>query len=728
MVAAFGWLLFTASAQGPAGVRPPDPQWEKKLPTTVEKEEAEGELYFDQIRRSGPKLPEDTRTSPWTDALQVPFWTDAKGVHPSWECIGPAPLDKAWGGSDNSGRVSTIAVDPRNTRRLYIGASLGGVWKSTNGGQNWRPMSDFEASLSFGSLVLDPFNPDIIYAGTGEAHGASDSYFGAGILRSTNAGETWELLGSEELNGTAVAKMVASTKVRGLLIAATGRGLMRSLNGGNHWQAVVEGAFTDVVNSDKRPDVYYAVGGLGGKNGVYKTTDSGNTWELLGGTLPHNSFGRSQLAQCRDFPDTVYVSYAVGWGNGIAEYRTDDGGRSWRLLKDAPNYGGGQLWYDNFYACAPDNPNIVFGGGYSILRTLDGGSTWLDVSRSYSGGNTHPDWHCFIFDPIDPKVMYTGCDGGLFMTKDRGDTWEAISNNLATLQFIGIDVDPISPFVAYGGTQDNGTSRTRGDLRWKETFFGDGGWTIVDYQHPERVYTEYVGLSLHRSDDYGDSWYYCVNNMDTTGGLFYAPFEIDPNNSDILVAGASRVWRTTNRTDSWEAISGDMGHVSALAIAPKHSEVIYAGSSWGRVWVTPNTGGNWFDITAGLPGGHIATLAVDPRSPRTAYVGVHGYGHKHIFKTENAGGTWRSVDDNLPDAPFGHIVIDPTRPDDVYIAGDVGVYVSNSGGGNWKRYGTGLPNCPCMRLALNRRTGYLTVGTHGRSLWKVRLPDYKTAK
>lgn len=713
---AFLLIPISLLAQFPAGVR--EPLRPKPKPTSE----------FLAMRASETVLPAAGRTSAWLDARNVPLWVDASGNSPAWEPIGPAPIVEGWGGSQNSGRVSSIAIDPTNTKRIYIGASHGGVWLTTDGGESWRPMADFEASLSFGSICLDPFNPAVIYAGTGESHGSFDSYFGAGLLRSTDSGRTWELLAEDVFAGAVFAKLVASPKVPGLLIAATSYGLFRSLDGGRYWQKLENGHFWDVANSPKQPDVFYACGGAGARSGVFKTTDAGNTWELLGGgLLAPGTFGRTQLAQCRDYPLTLYVSYAVGWGNGIAIYRTDDGGRTWRLLKDAPNYGGGQLWYDNTLGCAPDNPNIVYGAGLSMWRSMDGGLTWQDVGRSYSGGNTHPDWHCHAFDPQDPRTIYGGSDGGMYVSYDRGDTWKDVNNDLATLQFESVAVDPWDPEVAYGGTQDNGTSRRRGSVHWKWIMGGDGGQTAVNYLSPNRVYTSYVNLTIYRSDDYGDSWDWAAGGIDRTGALFYAPYEMDPNDPNILVAGANAVWRTTDGTQSWTKISRDFGNVSALAIAPGRSEVIYAGTRWGRLWVTPNAGKDWYDVSAGLPGVWVTSIAVDPRSPRRAFVTIGGFGHPHVYRTENAGGTWTPVSQGLPDAPANHIVINPARPDDVYLAMDCGVFVSNNGGTEWKRYGVGLPNTTWIRLALNARTGFLTAASHGRSMWRATLPGNRAS-
>jgi photosystem II stability/assembly factor-like uncharacterized protein len=722
-----------APAQKPAGVQPPPPNWEQDSPAVKELSEQEARRdYYEARRGTPPARPGASwRRSAWLDAMEVPYWTDPNGVTPSWECIGPLNITSGWGGYDDSGRISAIAVDPRDSQRVYIGASHGGVWLSEDGCKTWKPLSDFEASLSYGALILDPFDPDIIYGGTGEAHSSGDSYFGAGLLRSTDRGKTWELFGQPEFAGAYFGQLVASPNVKGLLIGATSHGLFRSLDRGRTWTKLLDGYFRDVVNSPRQPDVFYTCGGPGNAVAVYKSSDSGNTWELLGGGLPPpGPYGRSQLAICRDHPETVYVSHII---NGrTALYRTDDSGRTWRHLVNAYNYAS---WYNQFLACAPDNPDIIYEGGTTCHRSVDGGETWVDIARTYQWG-AHPDWHGYTFDPNDPRVLYAGTDGGLFISYDRGDTWIARNDGLATVQFTGIGVHPWDPYIAIGGTQDNGTLRYRHDKRWKQVFYGDGGTSIINPVNPDRMYTEYITLQMYRSDNGGDDWGWIAGGIDRTGALFYAPFEMDPNNPDVLVAGASRVWRTTDGGDTWTAISGNMGSVSALAVAPHNSEVVYAGSRDGRIWVTPNCGKDWYEITKGAAGDRggrgrygafVSAIAVDPRSPRRVIVAFGGYGHKHLYRSENAGGTWTVIDDNLPDAPATHVVIDPTRPDDVYVSLDVGVFVSNSWGGHWRRYGIGLPHSPVERLDLNRRTGYLSTATHGRSAWRVPLPDYKAA-
>ncbi|HLK14660.1 MAG TPA: hypothetical protein VKT78_07630, partial [Fimbriimonadaceae bacterium] len=390
------------------------------------------------------------------------------------------------------------------------------------------------------------------------------------------------------------------------------------------------------------------------------------------------------------------------------------------------NYAGGTQWYYNVVAVSPDNPNAVFVSGSSTYRSLDGGETWEDNTRSYAGGSVHPDHHALTFDPNAPKTLYLCTDGGIFRTRDLGDHWESVCRGLGTVQFQFVDVHPTDPKIAWGGTQDNGTNKYRGLPEWTNTFAGDGGVTRVSTKNPSVVYTEYVGLAMLKSTDGGESWEWGVTDgIDLSeGALFYAPFNLDPNDSDILVAGTRRVYRSTNEARNWRRISPILGtRVSAITIAPRLSSVIYAGTNDGRAWVTPDTGKSWYEITKGLTRAYVSDLCIDPTNARTVYLSQSTWEHPSLWRTNDAGGHWTQISDNLPPVPVHGLVLHPHHPRMLYAATEVGVFVSTDAGGRWRRLGRGLPNAPVYSIVANPKTGYLTVGTHGRGAWRIRLSD-----
>src|SRR6185312_7351613 len=248
-----------------------------------------------------------------------------------------------------------------------------------------------------------------------------------------------------------------------------------------------------------------------------------------------------------------------------------DFGESWIKLPNTPSYSGDSAWYTNCVSVSPTNPNVVFVCGPTTYRTVDGGVTWEDDTKSYAGGPVHPDHHYVAFSPSDPNTVYLCTDGGVFRSRNLGDSWESVNNGLSTVQFQYVDVHPWDDSIAYGGTQDNGTLKMSATGDWAYAEGGDGGWTRVNWRNPDIVYGEYVNLALYKSTDGGKTWDWdSTNGIDPhEGKLFYSPFNLDPSDPDTLVCGAERVYRSVNAEKNWTAISPKLGaRVSAVVIAP----------------------------------------------------------------------------------------------------------------------------------------------------------------
>lgn len=716
------WLVFAAMLIAAIAVgqqRPPDHD-------DPEKEKREHESPNMGV---SPAVAAAGRLTAWFEIQSMPFWRNPTGYSPTWQEIGPSVLKHSWGDMDNAGRACAVAVDPKNSRVIWVGAASGGIWKSQDEGATWTPMGDQTASLSIGAIAIDPFDHNIIYAGTGEAHNSLDSFHGAGLLRSKDGGQNWDLLSSDVYLGSKFSRIVPNPKRPGFIYAATTRGVLRSLDGGGTWVQSLKGIATDLLIDPMSPNIVLAsIGSTGGgpQNGLYKSTDSGQTWRRLTRDLPANNaiLARVQMSNCLAYPNVVYVSLYGTWGGMAGMYKSTDFGSSWIRLPNAPDYAGGQSWYDNYVTTSPVNPNIVFVGGTSTYRTIDGGNTWEDNTRSYAGGPVHPDHHFLAFSSFDPQTIYLCTDGGVFRSRNLGVNWEAINNGLGTIQFQSVDVHPTDQNIAYGGTQDNGTNKYTGSMGWTNVFLGDGGITHVNWKNPNIVYTEYVDLTICKSTDAGASWAFnTTNGIDPhEGRLFYAPFNLDPQDPDTLVAGGQRVYRSTNAADNWTAISPILGsRVSAVVVAPSARGVIYAGTSDGRMWVTPNTGKDWRNITRGLPGAYVLDICVDTRTARTVYAGLNGWSEHRIWKSTDGGDHWKNISDELPPMPIQCIALDPRHPNRVFIGTTIGVFVSDQGGGRWRRFGHGLPNVPVYSMVCNETTGWITIGTHGRGAWRIPL-------
>jgi photosystem II stability/assembly factor-like uncharacterized protein len=671
------------------------------------------------------------RLTAWFETRNLPLWRGRAGKPGKWTEIGPSVLKNGWGGMDNAGRCISIAIDPQRPRTVYVGAASGGIWRSDDEGKTWKPLSDDAAGLSVGALAIDPFNPQVIYAGTGEPNGSIDSFHGVGMLRSTDGGRTWSLLAADVYIGIRFTSIIPNPKRPGFLYASSTRGVLRSLDSGGTWVELLKGHVSELIMDPRNPSSLIAAIGPGRgtpNSGLWRSDDSGQTWRRLTKDLPADprALGRLQMSLCQAYPNVVVASFYKGAGGLEGVYKSTNFGESWVRLPNAPDYAGGQAWYDNYVSVSPTNPNVIFLGGTSTYRSIDGGETWEDNTRSYAGGQVHPDHHALIFSPDSPQTVYLATDGGMFRSRNLGQSWEAINDGLATVQFQSVDVHPWDENIAFGGTQDNGTNMYEGNLAWTNTFLGDGGTTRVNFRNPDIVYTEYVNLTICKSTDGGRTW-----RWNTTRGIdpregknFYAPFNLDPSDPDTLVAGAQRVYRSTDAAENWTPISPILGsRVSAVVVAPSARSVIYAGTNDGRVWVTHNTGKDWTEITRGLQRAYVGDILVDPKNARVVYVGLSTWEGQTVWKSTDAGWTWTQVSDNLPPVPIHGMALDPQRPERIFLATAVGVFISEQGGGRWLRLGEGLPNCPVFSIVANPRTNWITVGTHGRGAWRFPLND-----
>ena len=666
----------------------------------------------------------------------------------NWTLIGPQPTDA---GSDyvTAGRVNAIAIDPRNSNTVYLGAAEGGVWKTTDGGVTWLPLTDAQVSLASGAIALDPKNPDIVYVGTGEENFAIDSYKGAGILKSTDGGATWTSLVGPFLRDTISTISIAPDSSS--ILCASRQGIWRSTDGAATWTQELNGIATSVVfDPANANNAYAAIGDPNGSsnNGVYQSTDGGVTWTRFtqgtaAGSLPSANFGRATIALAPSASSTLYVqiqnSSSAVFGTLLGIYKSIDAGTTWTKLSiPISTQWGNQLWYDNPILVSPTDPNVVVAGGLLVYRSLDGGVTWSEPSQlGPNGSYLHVDEHVFAFTP-DGATLYIGGDGGIYRTADISAArvnWNQLNSTLAITQFYpGISISPSDPQVALAGAQDNGTQRFGGNVSWNNVTCGDGGYTAIDPSEAGFAYASCQDISPHRTLDVsGSAWVPAAYGIAQSDPVqFIAPFVIDPSNPQTLYFGTYRLWQTQDSAGRWKLVSGDLtggrkGTITTLAVAPTDPNTVYAGTTNGKVQVTADMqdGANavFTDVSAGLPNLSITHIVVDPLDPATAYVTFSGFtGVGHIYKTTNRGANWADNSGNLPNIPVNDLVIDPDLPLTLYAGTDAGVMVSTDGGATWSTLGNGLPNVVVTSVTLQRASRILRAGTHGRSVWDILVP------
>jgi photosystem II stability/assembly factor-like uncharacterized protein len=677
---------------------------------------------------------------------------------PSWISLGPAPIlnGQTAGSQPVSGRISAIAADPRDAGTVYLAAAGGGVWKTIDAGNHWIPLTDNQATLFMGAIALAPSDPDVIYAGTGEATNSVLSFTGHGVLKSTDAGATWTLLGADVFDRQTISQIVVApdnpntvyvavggSGTHGLLVDMVNTGIWRSTDGGATWTNTTTAisttsAFSDVEIDPTHPQTLYAaVGSFRGSsaNGVYKSTDGGDTWVVAGNFPRDVRDGRITVGITPSDPQTLYASVA-GSGQGgsslgrlVAMLKSTDGGDTWTPLFNAPDLGGNG-WYGLPLVIDPSNPDIIYasGGGNQIVESNNGGATWFSLVVGADGNGPHPDHHAFAFD-ANGRLL-DGNDGGIWRLDDPRPAslhWTDLNTNLQLTQFIGIAVNPTDPTIIYGGSQDNGTAKTTGSQAWTLIRFGDGGFVRVDPANPRTVYHEYTNLNppLERSDDGGLTWTQKVFGINTGDpSNTYLPYVLDPANSQRLVLGTNHVYETTNRGDLWHPISQPFSggwttsaNIDALAVAASDPNTIYA-SAGGHLFVTFDDGVTWHQRDIPNVNDHFQDIQIDPADNLTAYAVRDRFGGGQVFKTSDGGATWTDISGDLPNLPAYTLALDPSSKA-LYLGTDDGVYLSSSQDGSWTRFGAGLPRVQVRDLELLPNSQLLFAGTHGRGAWEI---------
>jgi len=661
----------------------------------------------------------------------------------SWQPIGPAPI--GFEVNDfTSGRVNSIAVDPRNSSVVFAGTDSGGVWKTTDGGTNWKPLTDSQPSLAITTVAIDPNSPDTVWAATGPGQGNGFGFeFGAGLLKSTDGGATWASgLGpdgtavGEGLNTTSLAVQPGNSNV--LLITANcsicNSGVFRSSDGGATWTKVLDTPTSFSATFAPSGSVAYVSAQPPGsaccKIDVFKSVDGGATWSNISAGQPFENGSDVLIQVAPSNPSTVYVI-----GSSIA--KSTDAGSHWTSL---PNPGAGAISAARVaLGVSPVDPNLVFVGGVSPFRSLDGGQSWQGIT------DFHADYHAFSFSATGDK-LYVGNDGGVFGTSSPSaanlsfSDWSQLNTTFQTaLMYPGLSVDDNDPTFSLVGTQDNGSILYSGSNLWSLVECGDGGATAkgsagVYYLLCAAVNTSHTLIFKSTG---GTHSFASAENGIPPGELsnFLAPLTVDPSNRDRLYWGGIHVWQTQNAAANWRAISPAFSaELSAMAVAPSDPNVVYAAvpDQLPIIEVTNNALSSSPTFTtagdSGLFAQVVTALAVDFQNPQTVYATLGGYaGGQHVFKSTNAGANWTNITGSLPNVPTNDIALDPDVPGTIYVADDIGVFVSTDSGSTWSPLVNGLPRVPVTSLRMIHGSRILRAGTYGRGAFDLQLAGATTA-
>jgi subtilisin-like proprotein convertase family protein len=700
----------------------------------------------------------------------------------NWTALGPAPLVAAQtpGNLPATGRAAGLAVHPTDPNTIYVGTAGGGVWKTTNGNATnptWTSLTSNEASPFIGCITLAPSNPNIVYVGTGEAELRALSFYGRGVLKSTDAGATWTLLGSSVFDRTAISNIVVHPTNPDIVFAAVcghatdgnpaqATGVFRSTDGGLTWTNTTAAVttvddFTDLEADPADPNVLWAGVGtrLGGPaNGVWRTANAlsaAPTWTRFTNIVFGSTVGRTEVAIAPSNNQVVYVSMADTIGGLRAWYQSTTGGATW-IDRTTVAPGTDRMWFCNNLLVDRIDPQIVyFSGTTNLGRSTNGGATWTAINSGVGGTGPHVDHHGFAFDSLGRFLDVS--DGGIYRwTPFPTNVWVSlnglnssrdVSGAINSMQFMGIGIHPTDPDFVIGGTQDNGLQRFRDSLGWTLTEGGDGGDVIIDPFNPNRMWrvnpVPSFGANgfVRRSTNGGNSWVPIVSGITnaSTTFAFYPPIAADPATSGRIFLGSNVLYTSTNAGDTWTRLPGDTftfpNFIRAIGIGPANSGIIYAScgadlngtvnaDNANQIFVTTNNGQTWTERTP-FAGGDFQNFVVDPTNSNIAYVVNANFSPAgHVFRTTNAGLSWTNVGSTLPDVPFYDVLLDPgstpASGDDVlFAAGDMGVYRSANLGAKWTKYGFGLPIAQVRDIEFSPFTKILAAATHGRGIWEI---------
>jgi hypothetical protein len=658
-----------------------------------------------------------------------------------WRSIGPTNI---------GGRVLALAVNPVNTNIVWAGSASGGLWKSTSGGAGvsaWTYVNTGYPTLSVSTLAIDPINPSRMYMGTGEISlyhrpligtpGARASY-GMGILKSTDGGTTWHptSLSWEFSDITAVQRIVINPRNTNTLFAATSEGTYKSTDGGETWflSHNVLMAMDVAINPIDTTILFVTCGNSNSSPnpGLYKSTDAGTTWTKLTNGLPSTNFGRTALSISPTNPNIVYAGISnASTHQALGLFKTTDGGTTWTNVSTY-NYVGSQGWYNNVVVVHPLNPDTVYCNGLEIARTTNGGPNLAPISSF-----VHVDHHALAFDPITPSTIYFGNDGGVYKTMNSSASFINCNNGLVTTQFYpGFANSWYDATIALGGLQDNGVVKYTGSSTWRTVDGGDGGWCAIDPRNHNILYDEYIYLTISKSTDGG------LNFLSANSGLpsnssnanFIAPFVMSPSNPNILYAGAKNVFKTTNGAASWFAPNDGTNlngtKISCIGVSYTNPDTLLAATGSGTLGETPlfqvfrsiNGGQTWSNVTGSLPNRYPTDIEFDPTNSKIVYLTYSGYGTGHIFKSTNAGLTWKNISGNLPDIPHQCVTVDPEEPTRLYVGTDLGVFRNTVSDTTWEEYNDGMPIAMVLDLTISRANDALRASTFGNGVYERPLP------
>ncbi|HWY11888.1 MAG TPA: T9SS type A sorting domain-containing protein [Bacteroidia bacterium] len=691
----------------------------------------------------------------------------------TWVPTGPNVLPNNLTGymENGIGRINCVAFHPTIANTYFAGVAQGGVWKTTNNGTSWTPLTDNLPITRVSDICIDPANPNTMYISVCDFEyiGVSlflngrkrNTHYGLGVYKTTDGGLTWAATGLtfQLTNGDAslIRKVLVNPTNSNELCAAGVSGMYKSMNGGTTWNKVMDSLFWDLHQDPMTPNILYASTGWVatsnlGNAGVYKSTDFGNTWAMLNTSMPlTGTIQRVKLAIAPNDNNYIYAACADINQGLYGIYKSTNAGLTWTYIAPVDNVleagtgsgSGGQGNYDLAFLVNPTNKNTVYIGGVNMWASTDGAATFNPVSHwttSY-GPTIHGDFHYLAYQSAGNQ-FFACSDGGMYRTStiipstwsttSWPTTWTKLNSGMQVTSFYRISSSRNAMGRLVAGAQDNGNFYYKGGT-WSTIFGGDGMDGYLDPINNTNVIaaSQYGSFNLSTND--GVSSISPNTNPAGENSEWTTPIVADYNNPGRLFIGNENVVRSTDNGNTWNSLTTMPGatssEISALAVANSNSLVLYAARRVryefgvpGAMFKTTNGGTSWTNVTLGLPDSlYYTSVEINQTNPNEVYVTMAGFSSgRKVYKTTNAGVSWTNISYNLPNIPVNCIKQIPGTSNFI-VATDIGIYTLSGSSTTWVNNSFGLPNVILTDIEFNSALNKAYVSTFGRGIWETPL-------
>ncbi len=637
------------------------------------------------------------------------------------------PFDQT--SKSGQGRINAVMVDPNNSNTIYVGAPAGGIWKSTDNGVNWIPLTDDLPQIGVSGIAIDPNNSNIIYISTGDDDGGAS--YSIGVLKSTDGGSTWNSTGAIAGSPTSSNEIVIDPTNSNKIWVATSNGLFLSTNAGVSWDQKQSGHIRDFKLKPGNPNTIYAVS----SNTYYRSTDGGTSFQTIATGLPaSNSLGRLRVEVTPASPNNVYIlAVKTNWGfEGV--YTSSNSGTSFsKTLEEDDIFGSTQAWFDLAFCISDSNANELFVGVLDIWKSTTAGNNFTKINQWFNPAHpayTHADIHFMrYFD----GVLYAGTDGGVYRSTDNGATFTSLTENLSISQFYRISVSKQNSSKLAGGLQDNG-GFSLSSTTWNKYHGGDGMDAASDPNDENTFYGfSQFGGTLNVTNDGGLTSTTIAEGP--TQGNWVTPLVVTKS-SDIY-AGYTHLYKIQN--GEWQQISNTFfeGKIDAMEIDPSNNNNIFVSNGL-TLYISNDKGATFTSRNSsqtGLSGVNISSIEVHNSNSNIVWVTTTGVfnntsaissGHSGggVYKSTDGGQTFTDITSGLPRESKFVVRHHPfSGNNSIYVGTALGVYHRNDDTNSWEVFSTNLPNVAVTDLEINPYDNTITAATYGRSVWQSPIPQ-----